>query len=75
MDESKVTSVLKSLELDPAHVEALSESDLCTLIGFLDYDARLQAKSEEYEGLIQREPPLPRFHPNRFSVSDRRHQK
>ncbi len=48
MDESRTTSVLKSLELDASQIESLSESDLCTLIGFLDYDARLQARVEEH---------------------------
>ena len=46
MDENASSSILKSLELDAAQVESLSESDLCALIGFLDYDARLQARQE-----------------------------
>jgi len=66
MEESKPTSELKSLELDPAQVESLSESDLCALIGFLDYDARLRAKSKEYEELTRRELPPPRVPPSRF---------
>ena len=52
MDESRTTSVLKSLELDASQIESLSESDLCTLIGFLDYDARLQARVEDHEALL-----------------------
>lgn len=70
MDEIKTTSELKSLELDPAQVEALSESDLCALIGFLDYDARLRAKSKEYEELTHRELPPPRLQPGRFFGPD-----
>ena len=46
MDENASSSILKSLELDAAQVESLSETDLCALIGFLDYDARLQARQE-----------------------------
>ena len=52
MDESRTTSVLKSLELDASQIESLSESDLCTLIGFLDYDARLQARVEDHAALL-----------------------
>lgn len=58
MDESRVTSVLKSLELDASQIESLSESDLCTLIGFLDYDARLQAKLQDREeSALENRPP------------------
>ncbi|HEV7225651.1 MAG TPA: hypothetical protein VGN42_23295 [Pirellulales bacterium] len=53
MDRSKTASVLKSLELDASQVESLSEADLCALIGFLDYDARLQERLEEYENAIE----------------------
>ncbi|HVX63397.1 MAG TPA: hypothetical protein VHC19_22440 [Pirellulales bacterium] len=66
MEESKTTSGLRSLELEPAQVEALSESDLCALIGFLDYDARLRAESNEYDELTRRELPPPRFPSNRL---------
>lgn len=63
MDESRMISVLKSLELDASRIESLSESDLCTLIGFLDYDARLQAKLQDRE-----ESALEGLHPRRFAT-------
>jgi len=43
MSATNFSSVLKSLEIDSARVEALSEPDLCELIGFIEYDSRLQA--------------------------------
>ena len=58
MDRSKTASVaLKSLELDASQVESLSEADLWALIGFLDYDARLQERLQEYEDSLK--SPLP----------------
>lgn len=57
MDENTNASILKSLELDAAQVESLSEADLCALIGFLDYDARLQARLNAAEELLAREWP------------------
>jgi hypothetical protein len=41
MSATTIGSVLKSLEIDSARVEALSEPDLCELIGFIEYDSRL----------------------------------
>lgn len=59
MDENTSASILKSLDLDAAQVESLSESDLCALIGFLDYDAQLQARLQAAEEIAAREwPPL-----------------
>jgi hypothetical protein len=57
MDENTSASILKSLELNAAQVESLSESDLCALIGFLDYDAQLQARVQAAEELAAREWP------------------
>jgi hypothetical protein len=41
MSATNASSVLKSLEIDSSRVEALSEADLCELIGFIEYDSRL----------------------------------
>ena len=60
MDENTSASILKSLELNAAQVESLSESDLCALIGFLDYDAQLQARLQAAEELAAREWPTSR---------------
>ena len=60
MDENTSTSILKSLELDAAQVESLSETDLCALIGFLDYDARLQARQHADEQLAMQTWPSSR---------------
>ena len=60
MDRSKTASVLKSLELDASQVESLSEADLCALIGFLDYDARLQERLQEYEDSLEEPRAAPR---------------
>lgn len=57
MDGNASPSVLKSLELEAVHVESLSESDLCALIGFLDYDARLQARLHAAEELAAQDWP------------------
>jgi hypothetical protein len=57
MDENTSASILKSLELDAAHVESLSESDLCALIGFLDYDDQLQARLHAAEQLAAQDWP------------------
>ncbi|HUY91400.1 MAG TPA: hypothetical protein VMV10_21860 [Pirellulales bacterium] len=65
MDGNASPSILKSLELDAAHVESLSESDLCALIGFLDYDARLQARLHAAEELAAQDWPLFRPPANR----------
>lgn len=62
MDENTSASILKSLDLDAAQVESLSESDLCALIGFLDYDAQLQARLHAAEELAARDWP-PSRHP------------
>ncbi|HEV3004689.1 MAG TPA: hypothetical protein VGX78_09515 [Pirellulales bacterium] len=43
MSATTIGSVLKSLEIDSARVEALSEPDLCELIGFIEYDSHLHA--------------------------------
>ncbi len=43
MSATKTSSVLKSLEIDSARVEALSEPDLCELIGFIEDDSCLHA--------------------------------
>lgn len=59
MDGSRAASVLKSLELDASQVESLSEADLCALIGFLDYDARLQERLQEYESSLVESEPAP----------------
>jgi len=59
MDRSKTASVLKSLELDAAQIESLSEADLCALIGFLDYDARLEERLQEYENTLEERRPAP----------------
>lgn len=60
MDENASASILKSLELDAAQVESLSESDLCALIGFLDYDAQLQERLHAAEEFAAQEWPLSR---------------
>ena len=57
MDGNASASILKSLELDAVHVESLSESDLCALIGFLDYDDRLQARLHAAEELATQDWP------------------
>ncbi len=75
MDESRLTSALESLELNASQVEALSESDLCTLIGFLDYDARLQERLDANEGRFQSERPIHGSKPGWFFVPDGRDLK
>lgn len=65
MDGNASPSILKSLELDAAQVESLSESDLCALIGFLDYDARLQARLHAAEELAAKDWPMFSPRPNR----------
>lgn len=60
MDRSKTASVLKSLQLDASQVESLSEADLCALIGFMDYDARLEERLQEYENALEEPRPAPR---------------
>ncbi len=54
MSATNFSSVLKSLEIDSARVEALSEQDLCELIGFIEYDSRLQAA--HCDGLVGDHP-------------------
>jgi hypothetical protein len=39
MSATKFNSILNSLEIDSARVEALSEPDLCELIGFIEDDS------------------------------------
>jgi len=65
MDENTSASILKSLELDAAQVESLSDSDLCALIGFLDYDAQLQARLQAAEELAAQDWPTSRHRSGR----------
>jgi hypothetical protein len=47
MSATRTSSVLKSLEIDSAQVEALSEPDLCELIGFIEDDSRTHTMSRD----------------------------
>ena len=47
MSATKAISVLETLELDTAIIDSLPEPVLSELIGFLEYDGRLQRRERE----------------------------
>ncbi|HUY31374.1 MAG TPA: hypothetical protein VMV69_01230 [Pirellulales bacterium] len=59
MSATYTGSVLKSLEIDSARVEALSEPDLCELIGFIEYDSRLHPARRDDLGEERRDEAAP----------------
>ena len=50
MSATNVNTVLETLELDSAIIEALPESVLSELIGFIEYDGRLRRHQRDEQG-------------------------